>query len=168
MLSHLQWLIENYMLMTIIQALPNFNWVERTQIARFMRPTGGPPVSGQPQMGPILAAWTLLWGKYLQCWHTKVAYLMPYGIHPSSDESVGHISSSDMILITLILLGNVAGNLTPWHTWWGKDRANWFLLALFIAKMYLVLEQAEIVLGWLLPYNFSWDNVHWKKNNLNG
>ena len=35
-------------------------WV--TQIARFMGPTWGPPGSCRPQMGPILAPWTLLSG----------------------------------------------------------------------------------------------------------
>ena len=35
-----------------------------TQIARFMRPTWGPPGSCQPQVGPMLAPWTLLSGKF--------------------------------------------------------------------------------------------------------
>ena len=35
-------------------------WI--TQIAKFMRPTWGPPGSCRPQMGPILAPWTLLSG----------------------------------------------------------------------------------------------------------
>ena len=33
-----------------------------TQIARFMGPTWGPPGSCRPQMGPMLAPWTLLSG----------------------------------------------------------------------------------------------------------
>ena len=33
-----------------------------TQITRFMRPTWGPPGSCRPQMGPMLAPWTLLSG----------------------------------------------------------------------------------------------------------
>ena len=33
-----------------------------TQIAKFMGPTWGPPGSCRPQMGPILAPWTLLSG----------------------------------------------------------------------------------------------------------
>ena len=33
-----------------------------TQIARFMRPTWGPPGSFRPQVGPTLATWTLLSG----------------------------------------------------------------------------------------------------------
>ena len=32
------------------------------QIARFMGPTWGPPGSGHPQVGPMLAPWTLLSG----------------------------------------------------------------------------------------------------------
>ena len=34
----------------------------RPQIAKFMRPTWGPPGSCRPQMGPMLAPWTLLSG----------------------------------------------------------------------------------------------------------
>ena len=34
-----------------------------TQIVRFMGPTWGPPGSCRPQMGPMLAPWTLLSGK---------------------------------------------------------------------------------------------------------
>ena len=37
--------------------------VIRTQIAKFMGPTWGPPGYCRPQMGPILAPWTLLSGK---------------------------------------------------------------------------------------------------------
>ena len=33
-----------------------------TQIAKFMGPTWGPPGSCRPQMGPMLAPWTLLSG----------------------------------------------------------------------------------------------------------
>ena len=34
------------------------------QMARFMGPTWGPPGSCRPQMGPMLAPWTLLSGKW--------------------------------------------------------------------------------------------------------
>ena len=37
-----------------------------TQIAKFMAPTWGPPGSCWPQMGPMLAPWTLLSGNFLQ------------------------------------------------------------------------------------------------------
>ena len=36
-----------------------------TQIARFMGPTWGPPGSCRPQMGPMLAPWTLLSGEFV-------------------------------------------------------------------------------------------------------
>ena len=36
--------------------------VEAAQIAKFMGPTWGPPGSCRPQMGPMLAPWTLLSG----------------------------------------------------------------------------------------------------------
>ena len=42
-------------------------YVMSTQIARFMWPTWGPPGSCRPQVGPLLAPWTLLSGhcKYI-------------------------------------------------------------------------------------------------------
>ena len=39
-----------------------------SQIAEFMRPTWGPPGSCRPQMGPMLAPWTLLSGLLLRVW----------------------------------------------------------------------------------------------------
>ena len=41
----------------------DFVWMNKTsQIARFIGPTWGPPGSCRPQMGPMLAPWTLLSG----------------------------------------------------------------------------------------------------------
>ena len=37
-------------------------FIDISQIAKFMGPTWGPPGSCRPQMGPMMAAWTLLWG----------------------------------------------------------------------------------------------------------
>ena len=37
----------------------------RSQIARFMEPTWGPPGSCRPQIGPMLARWTLLSGMHI-------------------------------------------------------------------------------------------------------
>ena len=39
---------------------------KRTQIAKFMGSTWGPPGSCRPQMGPMLTPWTLLSGKYIE------------------------------------------------------------------------------------------------------
>ena len=38
------------------------SWRPYTQIARFMRPTWGPPGADRTQVGPMRASWTLLWG----------------------------------------------------------------------------------------------------------
>ena len=43
-----------------VNGLPEYN--DTTQIAKFMGPTWGPPGSCRPQMGPMLAPWTLLSG----------------------------------------------------------------------------------------------------------
>ena len=40
---------------------------DNTQIAKFMRPTWGPPGSCRSQMGPMLAPWTCYQGSSLQC-----------------------------------------------------------------------------------------------------
>ena len=47
-------------------------WVWPPQIAKFMGPTWGPPGSCRPQMGPMLAPWTLLSG---------TAYIRQYSTH---------------------------------------------------------------------------------------
>ena len=44
---------------SILFSVPKMNY---SQIAKFMGPTWGPPGSYRPQMGPILAPWTLLSG----------------------------------------------------------------------------------------------------------
>ena len=47
----------------ILISLHNFiDMTIRSQIAKFMGPTWGPPGSCRPQMGPMLALWTLLSG----------------------------------------------------------------------------------------------------------
>ena len=44
------------------QSQQTFSYHEHTHIAMFMGPTWGPPGSCSPQMGPMLAPWTLLSG----------------------------------------------------------------------------------------------------------
>ena len=48
-----------------------------TQIAKAMRPTWGPPGSCRPQMGPILAPWTLLSGISIWNGGTWVSLALP-------------------------------------------------------------------------------------------
>ena len=45
--------------------LRRWNPLMITQIAKFMGPTWGPSGSCRPQMGPMLAPWTLLSGKVI-------------------------------------------------------------------------------------------------------
>ena len=64
---------------------PNkFEW-KTTQIAKFMGPTWGPPGSYRPQMGPMLAPWTLLSGNI-------IAY-----------QGASHIWGGLMVIITVLL-----------------------------------------------------------------
>ena len=50
-----------------------------SQIARFMRPTWGPPGSCCPQVGPMLAAWTLQTGLIFMIIMTKA--ILPAKLH---------------------------------------------------------------------------------------
>ena len=54
------------------RGIPRTSWIV-TQIAKFMGPTWGPPGSCRPQMGPMLASWTLLSGQYL--------YMIPLNLY---------------------------------------------------------------------------------------
>ena len=51
----------------------------QSQIAKFMRPTWGPPGSCQPQMGPMLVPWTFLSGVN-PLWMTKATIRPPFGL----------------------------------------------------------------------------------------
>ena len=74
---------------TFLKLLPHLLWANEldslvnlsangTQIARFTGPTWGPPGSYRPQMGPMLAPWTLLSG-YLSCGMWSILQmLMPW------------------------------------------------------------------------------------------
>ena len=59
-----QWGISNYIHTKLCYVItrPCHNFNGGSQVARFMGPTWGPPGSCQPQMDPMLAPWTLLWG----------------------------------------------------------------------------------------------------------
>ena len=60
-----------------------FSILVRTQIAKFIGPTWGPPGSCWPQMGPMLAPWTLLSGKisYIEkaLWSITTWHCMQHG-----------------------------------------------------------------------------------------
>ena len=71
---YLLWMVQNFVLgdnfTTLIAMLSNISnstnelllSSKTSQIAKFMGPTWGPPGSCRPQMGPMLAPWTLLSG----------------------------------------------------------------------------------------------------------
>ena len=60
---------------------------EMSRIAKFMGPTWGPPGSCRPQMGPILAPWTLLSGVY--CYHhIDTEHTVPHGQRLQDDAKV--------------------------------------------------------------------------------
>ena len=67
-----------------------------TQITSFMGPTGGPPGSYRPQVGPILAPWTLLFGYVSACLSYKnVCVSVRFCI-------IQHAAQENKILVTSI------------------------------------------------------------------
>ena len=77
-------------------------WRKGTQISRFMGPTWGPPGSCRPQMGPMLAPWTLSSGelylhklqRVLSVWHwqAKCSVLANgYGDAKRCNNSIGRL-----------------------------------------------------------------------------
>ena len=65
--------------------------VRLTQIAKFMGPTWGPPGSCRPQMGPMLAPWTLQSG--------KVTSLLKYNSHCSVTQSHWFVAGLTVMFI---------------------------------------------------------------------
>ena len=61
---------QNTNLLWIVIAVNLSSEVAWSQTAKFMGPTWGPPGSCRPQMGPMLAPWTLLSGLPLHGWVT--------------------------------------------------------------------------------------------------
>ena len=61
------WCTGTKAIVTILKTINHTNapYSNRSQIAKFMGPTWGPPGSCRPQMGPMLAPWTLLSGMVL-------------------------------------------------------------------------------------------------------
>ena len=70
----------------------------KPQITRFMGPTWGLPGSCRPQMGPMLAPWTLLSGTasiILAVWSFEGAFL----VNPSPPEKNGRHFADDMVCL---------------------------------------------------------------------
>ena len=55
-----------------------FSYAQTTKIAKFMGPTWGPPGPCRPQMGPMLAPWTLLREHFTKWLHGMVLSMLLY------------------------------------------------------------------------------------------
>ena len=122
----------------ITYPFPNFNgctfeareWISHfipSQIAKFMGPTWGPPGSCRPQMGPMLAPWTLLSGilyctsDYLSMLRLKLTHVnkkagkrVPAEVgHVPADTQRNHYIDVPLnILITAMSHGHIGVQIT--------------------------------------------------------
>ena len=79
-----------------------------TQIAKFMGPTWGPPGFCRPQMGPMLAPWTLLSGKCLtRICHPRLASCSSDWIRMSIQWNLSITTTSIINSISCDLFNNV-------------------------------------------------------------
>ena len=72
----------------------------KSQIAKFMEPTWGPPGSCRPQMGPMLASWTLLSGICFDVFIRTIVncYSVPLYLYPLSHTIMPHLYKLPHIL----------------------------------------------------------------------
>ena len=91
-----------------------------SQIARFMGPTWEPPGSCRPQMGPMLAPWTLPLG-------VCFVYVCVHGCRDLNQcwlVFFGNLCSAISLKICMILLEEIEfGNLFSWY-FWNVSRGN--------------------------------------------
>ena len=105
-----------------------------SQIVKFMGPTWGPPGSCRPQMGPILAPWTLLLRLLLPplaetllyikpCFLYGVPILFPYSIGCGEAPGTGfdlkgtsQIVSGPRTITWPTGISSATLNLDPWHS----------------------------------------------------
>ena len=96
-----------------------------SQIAMFMGPTWGPPGSCRPQMGPMLAPWTLLSGLALHDYQTACGLSVEWPSDRSNEGYTFILLHADLAKIHLKFhifpdtaehcTGN--WNLSSWDTW---------------------------------------------------
>ena len=99
-------------------------WIAPTQIAKFMGPTCGPPGSCRPQMGPMLAPWTLPLGYVSYHVHftsgTRVTATSHFNIMAALVHRVGMVCvlllavSAGTIESSTLKLGIMGDNRTGW------------------------------------------------------
>ena len=117
---------------------PRVSMPTRSQIAKFMGPTKGAPGSCRPQMGPILAPWTLLSGVLLMG-HVShyLGYILElyhqYPSHRVLIELQAHnlqFAGTDSLIATPVNIPETAGFdiLTLWVIWtlWRKQHCAWY------------------------------------------
>ena len=99
-----------------------------TQVAKFMGPTWGPPGSCRPQMGPMLAPWTL-----------------PSGNPPSTAS-------------TKIFFNILQGSILPFHShfFWRKHQVPYLNFNPYFVNGFLsYLMFVEQTLAWLVNRSFN-------------
>ena len=85
-----------------------------TQIARFMGPTWGPPGSCRPQMGPMLAQWTLLSGNIFILIQTPKAHFNIKTIFPATGIFI--INGRWQMTRSYLNIGNIYnGKIAYWY-----------------------------------------------------
>ena len=123
--------------------------LQTSQIARFMGPTWGPPGSSRPQMGPMLAPWTLLsgmwktcqWGQpsavYVKCWLHMTHHQHRRGISHDSqglDSILTHLPPDKMAAILQTIFSDAFS--------WMKSFVFWLIFhwSLFL-RVHLTVSQ---------------------------
>ena len=111
-----------------IQIIKGIHIQQWPQITKFMGPTWGPPGSCRPQMGPMLAPWTLLSGTlhHQECWLTSISQ----GLYSLSCRTSYRKISWSLKAVRLYFqsLWNLTNYSAPSHylnQWWGS--VNWDL-----------------------------------------
>ena len=100
-------------------------WSARSQIAKFMGPTWDPPRSYQPQMGPMLAPWTLLSGvvSILSFCHCRIFTVITWDLYTHIGLyiwlPVFRLSAKGTCTSwgTLFLFHRIASLVGTWHHW---------------------------------------------------
>ena len=112
-----------------------------SQIARFMGPTWGPSGSCRPQMGPMLAPWTLLSG--LALWHSccGVTYLCPDFLQPVIQGDSRHLPWEDVASSKDQIHHGQLGNKGSWRlTGTGKGNITFTYHSLSLVRCRCILN----------------------------
>ena len=122
--------------------------VMRSHIAKFMGPIWGPSGSCRPQMGPMLAPWTLLSGVYL-----KVAYIIIVSaVIVDGLALLGAGTSADIVLIKFVsCMYPILALQRLNHQWWSQLMvwvSGWWLIVVSDLHELIGFDQYKY---WFLP-----------------